>query len=172
MTSMSKAVLISIKPEWCEKIFAGKKTIEIRKSTPKLKPPFKCYIYCTKDGFKSIFQDGAAFLSHNAHVCNGKVVGEFVCDHLCQIRVFSDGAIQGYHFNKLEDSCLSYDEIAEYIGAGYKGSGWHISNLVLYDKPKELSNFEVERYPTMDLLKRPPQSWCYVEEWSGGGQDG
>ena len=28
---MSKAVLISIRPEWCEKIINGQKTIEVRK---------------------------------------------------------------------------------------------------------------------------------------------
>lgn len=33
---MSKAVLISIRPEWCEKIMAGQKTIEVRKTRPKM----------------------------------------------------------------------------------------------------------------------------------------
>lgn len=47
---MSKAVLISIRPEWCEKIINGKKTVEVRKTRPKMDTPFKCYIYCTKDG--------------------------------------------------------------------------------------------------------------------------
>lgn len=28
---MSRAVLISIKPEWCAKIISGRKTIEVRK---------------------------------------------------------------------------------------------------------------------------------------------
>ena len=42
-----KAVMISIRPEWCAKIANGQKTIEVRKTSPNLKPPFKCYIYCT-----------------------------------------------------------------------------------------------------------------------------
>ena len=54
-----KAILISIKPEWCDKIFSGEKTVEVRKVAPKLKPPFKVYVYQTKEG---------------------KVVGEFVYD--------------------------------------------------------------------------------------------
>lgn len=29
---MSKAVLISIRPKWCEKIASGMKTIEVRKT--------------------------------------------------------------------------------------------------------------------------------------------
>lgn len=33
--------------------------------------------------------------------------------------------------------------------------GWHISDLKIYDEPKELSEFG---------LTRSPQSWCYVEE--------
>ena len=44
---MSKAVMLSIRPKWCEKIASGKKTIEVRKTRPKLETPFKCYIYCT-----------------------------------------------------------------------------------------------------------------------------
>lgn len=43
-----KSVLISIRPEWCAKIASGEKTVEVRKTRPKMNPPFKCYIYCTK----------------------------------------------------------------------------------------------------------------------------
>ena len=42
------AVLISIRPKWCEKIISGEKTIEVRKTRPKLATPFKCHIYCTR----------------------------------------------------------------------------------------------------------------------------
>ena len=44
---MGKAVLISIRPEWVEKIARGEKTLELRKTEPKLETPFKVYIYCT-----------------------------------------------------------------------------------------------------------------------------
>ena len=44
---MAKAVLISIRPEWVEKIADGEKTLELRKTEPKLETPFKVYIYCT-----------------------------------------------------------------------------------------------------------------------------
>ena len=43
-----RAVLISIRPKWCELIASGKKTIEVRKTAPKINTPFKCYTYCTK----------------------------------------------------------------------------------------------------------------------------
>lgn len=63
MSTEHKAVLLSIRPEWCVKILNGEKTVEIRKNRPKLKPPFKCYIYCTKAPKKliTIFRDGDVF---------------------------------------------------------------------------------------------------------------
>lgn len=45
---MSKAVLISIRSGGCQKIMEGRKTIEVRKTRPKMDTPFKCYIYCTQ----------------------------------------------------------------------------------------------------------------------------
>ena len=95
-----KSVLISIKPQWCEKIASGRKTIEVRKSAPK-ETPFKAYIYATKpkkfykcgaistsdellwlangkveigDGFK-FWADGDEYQG-----LNGRVIGEFICD--------------------------------------------------------------------------------------------
>ena len=79
---MSTAVLISIWPKWCELIAKGKKTIEIRKTRPKLETPFKCYIYCTRPKF-----DHEDFIVVNAGTENafafyggGLIIGEFVCD--------------------------------------------------------------------------------------------
>ena len=48
-----KSVLISIRPQWCEKIASGEKTIEVRKTAPK-KVPFKCYIYMTQGTYKDL----------------------------------------------------------------------------------------------------------------------
>lgn len=64
-----KSVLISIRPQWCEKIASGNKTIEVRKSAPK-EVPFKAYIYCTKGKSQSR--------------C-GKVIGEFTCNNITKI---------------------------------------------------------------------------------------
>ena len=100
---MSKAVLISIRPQWCEKIVLGEKTIEVRKTRPKMETPFKCYIYCTRDGHDTdrlwvlnnqLRQeyDGLAAVCANLGECperhslgNGKVIGEFVCDRIYEI---------------------------------------------------------------------------------------
>ena len=146
---MSKAVLISIRPEWCEKIINGQKTIEVRKTRPKMNPPFKCYIY--KCG-------------------NGKVNGEFVCDEIISIdgagRIPSDIA---------RPTCLEPAELHQYLGAAV-GYGWHISNLRIYDTPRELREFyavpnevEVALKAKPKPITRPPQSWRYVEEelWDG-----
>lgn len=81
---MSKAVLISINPKWCKLIASGKKTVEVRKTHPKLETPFKCYIYCTKDNTDYVPSriwwkaDKTGF----QHILNGKVIGEFVCDFI------------------------------------------------------------------------------------------
>ena len=54
-------------------------------------------------------------------------------------------------------------------GKGATLYGWHISNLKIYDVPLELMAFRKPELPTglryeEDAIKRPPQSWCYVEE--------
>ena len=179
---MSKAVMLSIRPKWVEKIANGKKTIEVRKTRPKLETPFKAYIYCTmpdtKDPHNILELHGA-----DGKICktNGKVVGEFTCDRIFPINVFNNGSIQNWLFEHMERSCLAYEELAGYIGNGKTGHGWHISDLLIYDQPKGLSEFQRATDPCVFCMeriarectdckklssdiKRPPQSWCYVEE--------
>ena len=138
---MSKAVLISIRPEWCEKIINGRKTIEVRKTRPKMTPPFKCYIY--KCG-------------------NGKVIGEFLCDEI--ININSAGRISS---DVARPTCLEPAELHQYLGAAV-GYGWHISNLKIYDSLRELREFnglQETRFGWKPVpITRPPQSWRYVEE--------
>lgn len=164
-----KAVLISIRPEWCEKIVNGEKTIEVRKTRPKLNPPFKCYIYCTKH------PKGLVTVNRDYKVCNQKVIGEFVCDRIYQYT--TSNGILGSDISTedmVEGSCLTEQELHDYdhsVGPnGYRIalwlSGWHISDLVIYDEPIPLSEFngwqETILGPRYTLLTHPPQSWCYV----------
>lgn len=142
---MSKAVLLSVQPKWCELIASGKKTVEVRKTKPKLDTPFKVYIYCTKDNFKSIFQ-AKPYLMHNRLHCNGKVIGEFVCNCITSFKAM--GEVQAL-WNETQNTCLSHDEIIKYA-KGKKLYYWHISNLVIYDKPKELSEFYVVDYEAVN----------------------
>lgn len=181
---MYKAVLISIQPQWCEKIASGEKTLEIRKTKPKLQTPFKCYIYCTNAKTNGDFilcksEEVSELFGYNKAVginkgfakkedikLKGKVIGEFVCvkvdeyafdccDHP-EIGIDGDGGDNWYEIDDedLIKTCLSEFELKSY-GNRYPLYGWHISDLVIYDKPKQLSEFNINR---------APQSWCYVQE--------
>ena len=180
-----KSVLISIKPKWVEKIANKEKTIEVRKTRPKIKTPFKCYIYCTiGNGIK-----GDYLIPSNLQC--GKVIGEFVCDKIEEFHEYELSPCKKfYEFEKarldlfLIESCLSYNEVCDYRKnlPYYKSLyGWHISDLKIYDKPKPIMQFYkpcpiewkncpgCEFYSTntgccMNNVDRPPQSWCYVEE--------
>ena len=134
-----KSVLISIQPRWCELIASGKKTVEVRKTRPKIETPFKCYIYCTKD--KHGWFD---FL--NKVRLDGKVIGEFVCGKVYDIEVDCDQTSgNGYDSDWMyedESACMGYFELDAYL-QGKNGYGWHISDLVIYEQPKELSEFRI-----------------------------
>ena len=154
---MSKAVLISIRPQWCDKIIGGEKAIEIRKTRPKTETPFKCYIYCT--------QSGVALGAWGKH---GKVIGEFTCDHIDRLAP----ANEPYGIYDIDDdyvlqTCLENGALWDY-GHGTPLYGWHISNLRIYDEARELSEFTGLRNTRFGAapydIKRPPQSWCYVLE--------
>lgn len=152
-----KSVLISIRPKWCELIASGRKTIEVRKTRPKIPVPFKCYIYCTKPKMitKYVFkpEDYPEYMRPEKTVfckvpdasspfCsevngNGKVIGEFVCDCITGLR--ADNGIQTY-YNGQKGTCLSDAEIIKYA-SGKKVYYWHISVLKIYDEPKELRSF-------------------------------
>ena len=180
-----KSVLISIRPKWTEKIASGQKTIEVRRTRPKLEVPFKCYIYETKGQYIKFI--------HGAHTKygygRGKVIGEFICDKVYSIKnrgsSFSVADEEQSVTNEIaRQSCLYYDDMVSYFG-NKDGFGWHISDLTLYDKPKELSEFR-KPCPYGDLpcwicpscdkdendnliqcfntVSRPPQSWQYIED--------
>lgn len=172
-----KAVLISIRPKWCELIASGKKTIEVRKTHPNLETPFKCYIYCTKNSeplmlrtFHSPVADAYRSTS------GGEIIGEFVCDAIHEIKnvgcAFKVGKTEAETNNVAYASCLDFGDMHDYLG--HKGGyGWHISRLKIYDQPKCLSDFRLWNGTTVvegcfvmpsNEIKRPPQSWCYVEE--------
>lgn len=154
---MSKAVLISIRPKWCEKIADGEKTIEVRRTRPKLETPFKVYIYCTAGYLQYVTQNG--MLCHMSG-CR-EVIGEFICDKIYELAPLNHAP------DDVEQmACLTREEIVQYLrGIGY---GWHISNLRIYDHPRKLWEFTVLRKTKYGLapvpITRPPQSWQYVEE--------
>ena len=180
-----KSVLISIQPKWVEKIANREKTIEVRKTAPKCEEPFKCYIYCTSSDVHSalVVGDGDAKLIHCCNyksaipvggaIGNSKVIGEFVCDKViktCGWRLRGDTQQCAKRTTDEESfpelACLTIDEIVKYAGSENREvCGWHISDLKIYDKPKELSEFftPMGKRPSY-MVERPPQSWQYVEE--------
>ena len=185
-----KSVLIPIQPKWCELIINGKKTIEVRKTIPKVDTPFKCYIYCTKDKWQHLVQmpdksyriyNGKEYGKYDKSLifsgeANCKVIGEFVCDKIFPFSVYYDNPNCKLALREFPYVCLTDKQIIDYLGNGKEGYGWRISDLVIYDKPKELSEFRGKPCnAVLDIhesctncgkcgLKRPPQSWCYVEK--------
>ena len=168
-----KSVLISIRPKWVEKIASGEKTIEVRKTAPK-EVPFKGYIYCTYGQENENYMLGK----------RGKAIGEFICDKVYNlINAFGGIVFADENLNQLEPqlfrdmSCLTDKQTADYLG-DKDGYGWHISDLTIYDKPKELSEFKIgckgckerDTYHCKFYcygerpITRPPQSYMFVEE--------
>lgn len=180
---MSKAVLISIKPEWCRLIAAGAKTVEVRKSRPRLEAPFKCYIYCTKtkEGTLTYLarkKYGRRLYWEYKETKTGHVIGEFMCD-----KVWDLAPICHAPDNVEKMACLSRDAIVRYLNK-HIGFGWHITEPKIYYKPLPVGAFfnecikqDCENCGQLQYdaprnawwcddkkrLNRPPQSWCYVE---------
>ena len=170
---MNNAVLISIKPQRCALIEDGVKTYEVRKTKPKLKPPFTCYIYCTKSGRKNLL--GTVYGT-------GSVIGEFTCD---RIEEFKYSTVDGVDIDDetLGETCVDWTDLNVYAN-GKTIYCWHISDFKRYDEPKPLSDFfhdekchscKVSGYESSSCIydndcyvpkpiKRPPQSYCLVEK--------
>ena len=156
-------IMLSIRPKWCELIASGQKTIEVRKTKPKCNVPFKVCIYCTED-FRTSTKDRNHKLwigepingvSGGRYLGNGKVIGEFVCDRIVDVDCDSVAPFDkdsGSYIDK--QICIDREQFLEYTRFRCC-FGWHISDLIIYDKPKDLSDFG---------MKRPPQSFCYVEK--------
>ena len=180
---MMKSVLIAIRPQWAEKIAKGIKTIEVRKTAPQ-EVPFKAYIYESRNGghrCKHCNEKDSCYSYAPKNVgCyngSGKVIGEFICNNASELDYVYYWN-NGYEF----ETCLTYRQVADY-GKGKPIYGWHISDLKIYDKPKELSEFSRPcSYSGLCFsckrtsfkkdgnllcntkITRPPQSWMYVED--------
>ena len=184
---MSKAVLISIRKEHNDKIFAGKKKWEGRKTCPG-NVEIKNYIDPTRPYSKS--DDDVKFFVYEPKTGGGcgKVVGEFICD-------FAQSFRHGVTKEICEALVVSKEFARSYFNKG-KGYMIRVNEPKRYDQPKELSEFirpsngccnegkcngcrfleigidgvieddcnaefDTDSY---SILRRPPQSWCYVEE--------
>ena len=197
-----KAVMKSVSPRICEKVANGNCTILVSKTAPKCGLPLKCYIYCTSAKpylYKEanppfeLFFDSELYKGkgYDDRLFSSKVIGEFVCDRIDKIiplrhtyynyigLPIANVIEYGIWNDDLAQMCLKKKEIDNY-GKGKMLYGWHISDLKIYDKPKELSEFRkpckinlpmcdrCEYYSTWngrcENITRAPQGWCYVEE--------
>ena len=203
--NIMKCVLLSVNPRWVAKILNGEKTIEVRKKFPK---DFRgwVYIYCTKDSKNTCLEyadnpdknkEGEWCITGGYPYANGKVVARFWCDKVEDIacEILSNGSGRGAYvftntYNDIrEASCLSTQDLIDYLGAKPNGEivgkAIHISQLEIFDKPKELNEFEQVKYykncnkcpylydeegcyllPNCHEhipLTKAPQSWQYIE---------
>ena len=193
-----KQILISIKPKWVAKILNGEKTIEIRKTMPKCDLPIDVYIYCTKEllygdeylcmesrpiigkWFELMRFDGKDMFEENERhrILNGKVVAKFTLNRVDRYVNGCNVAKKYPTFNDFEKiltpACIYTDELENYC-EDLSFYAWHISNLEIFDKPKELSEFETTKQHLVGVvgqtqpilqnirLTKAPQSWCYIE---------
>lgn len=155
-----KAILISIQARHNRNIEAGKKISELRNRIPQCAYPIKVYTYESgKEGRR-------------------KVVNEWVCES-----VDTWNLKQGIPIHLPKAACVGAWEIREYRDKKRNSvSEMHISNLKIYDTPRELGEFKtpekwshmvvkhdncltfIDGYVGGKPLKRAPQSWQYVEE--------
>lgn len=162
-----KAVLLSIRPEWCKKILSGEKTVEVRRTCPVHGTPFKAYIYCTLAGSDSLFmdvlnRDVAAWNRGGWPEKRGRVIGEFTCKKITGIThvgetgswepaslyVMAPGSYYKPADELLEAACMSKETAEKYL-KGRDGCGWHISDLKVYDNPKPLSDFSKHGFSSL-----------------------
>lgn len=188
----NKAVLMSIRPVWCSKIVLKEKTVEVRKTRPKLEKPFKVYIYCTGAG--TWWQ---RFPKTGLQEMEERIIGTFVCDKIDRLaHVEAMGSNEPSKLQivtpdlwykpadeLLQAACLTEAQAEKYLKGG-DGYGWHISDLKIWDEPVRLKNFwgmkpcrhsgdyctclqwdnMKEDCCASRYISRPPQSWYYMED--------
>ena len=174
---MSKEVIASLKPYYYYLVGEGIKKIEVRKSEPKADDwNRETYFYMSKDekSFAKIpkeYQD-----KYRKHF--GKVGLKFICDRIHEWTYNSEvGEYNNSNITFLLTQ-LSYMEFENY-GKRKDLYGWHISDLKIYDKPKELSEFRKWCHGICSnclanvywggncdggAIEKAPQSWRYCEE--------
>lgn len=138
-----KSIMLAIQPQWVEKILSGEKTIEVRKTAPK-ETPFKGYIYQTR---KKWLYKILPWLREG----QGKVVAEFICN---RVEDFSEWKYDYpsllRHIDLYAGTKGDYHFLNNYLKGKKKGYALYITDLKIYDQPKELSEFVSDKECTMD----------------------
>lgn len=167
-----KAIIMSVQPQWLKKILVGEKTIEIRKTIPKCDLPIDVYLYCTQkkvngenlyiqfdqnqfrdDAWDYPYFDTKPGGAGADYLANGKVVAKFTLNKVEE--VLTQHHIDAEQYDRVvKESCMDYELFEKYVGEKEQVYAWHIDNLVVFDKPKELSEFG---------STKASQSWQYIE---------
>lgn len=167
-----RSILMSIRPQWCNLIFNGDETIELRKTRPnymEILTPFKVFVYETMAILEEPWMDEDGHMNWRG---SGRIVGEFVCNMIYQLEWDSYGIFDRYSVDpinlnvyeylalfpdsshaSMSKTCVTKSDFVEYAN-GKQVYGWEIENPKRYKTPIDLSAFGI---------KRAPQSWCYVE---------
>lgn len=207
---MAKAVLISIRPEWVEKIAGDRKRWKLGEPGQNSNRPSNAIfiaqrvkkdsdrLWVLREQIRKKYDGLTAVCAHlraqpDLHsVGNGYVVGEFTCDNIAtynydycphpEIGMDYDCGDSWWEIDDedLKSACLAEKEFQYYAFGREAMYGWHISDLKIYDDPKQLNRFKpwnqeckyndlgfaIPNCGTCQdcIVKKPPQSWCYVGE--------
>ena len=114
-----RAVLMSMKPEWWEKILSGEKMLEIRKTHPRSEElywPITVLVYVSG---------------------TGNVQGQFMCP---------GEASENSPHDLAEASCVPEKDLYQYA-RGRRLSGWIVKEPEKYDTPRTLAEFGLNAPP-------------------------
>lgn len=175
---MNFDILLPIKPYYAYLIMKGEKTVEVRKfhiTDSRWSGKMKVYVSKDKKSFRRIPEKYRTEFEKNI----GKVAFKFVSESIAKYECSSE------HFRCLADNsgaCLTYDEIMNYCN-GKDLYGYNITDLKIYDEPKELGEFyrcsdgKCQSYNckskycgiviecgNLEQLTRPPQNYIKIKE--------
>lgn len=184
-----KNIMLSIRPEWLQKILSGQKTVELRLSRPNLTPPFMVFLYCSCKGTKKPGEILEIHSGGKIYKANGLVVGEFTCteiDRVVRVGYMGSNAPLQYCVNaqpgnytpagKLyEDACLTVKQAEDYEIA--VRNGWMQLDEVRYDEGRNPLGLKFIRLgldtviydPESKMIYTPnTKEWAKVEQKGGG----
>ena len=183
-----KAVMLSLRPEWCKKIFEGEKTIEVRRTRPLIDMPFKVYVYCTKQkltktecmhsylhknepkackkygeittwcSIGDVHVNSNTPWSFRSFGMHGKVIGSFVCDRIERIE------FQPQIVATLSER-WEFNRIARQACLTAPKMREYLNGDNAYGwHITEPKLFDKPRELSEFGVTRAPMSWCYIEE--------
>lgn len=159
-----KSILMSLSPHECYEMIHNQKQAILRKNHPITNDTIKCYIYCTNGRENNVLirdtNNALALIKNDQiidthRIMNQSVIGEFTCT---KTEFFAD------HNKNIPDNIrneLDFDK--KFLGAKFQYA-WFITNMVIYENPKELSYFRCDS--TNAIFTRPPLTWNYCRKSS------